>query len=43
MGMTFDPDVIQAGIDAIQRFGAGTTGSRVLNGTYRAITRSRRR
>ena len=34
MGMTFDPDVIQAGVDAIQRFGAGTTGSRVLNGTY---------
>ena len=34
MGMTFDPDVIQAGVDAIQKFGAGTTGSRVLNGTY---------
>ncbi len=34
MGMTFDPDVIAAGIDALTRFGAGTTGSRVLNGTY---------
>jgi len=34
MGMTFDPDVIQAGKDALDRFGAGTTGSRVLNGTY---------
>ncbi len=34
MGMTFDPDVIQAGVDAIRKFGAGTTGSRVLNGTY---------
>ena len=34
MGMTFDPDVIQAGKDALENFGAGTTGSRVLNGTY---------
>ena len=34
MGMTFDPDVIQAGKDALDNFGAGTTGSRVLNGTY---------
>jgi len=34
MGMTFDPDVMRAGCDAIQRYGAGTTGSRVLNGTY---------
>ncbi len=34
MGMTFDPDVIAAGHDALTRFGAGTTGSRVLNGTY---------
>jgi len=34
MGMTFDPDVIAAGKDALTRFGAGTTGSRVLNGTY---------
>ena len=34
MGMTFDPDVVQAGKDALDRFGAGTTGSRVLNGTY---------
>jgi 8-amino-7-oxononanoate synthase len=34
MGMTFDPDVIQAGKDALDKFGAGTTGSRVLNGTY---------
>jgi 8-amino-7-oxononanoate synthase len=34
MGMTFDPDVIAAGQDALRRFGAGTTGSRVLNGTY---------
>lgn len=35
MGMTFDPDVVQAGKDALDTYGAGTTGSRVLNGTYR--------
>jgi 8-amino-7-oxononanoate synthase len=34
MGMTFDDDVIQAGKDALDNFGAGTTGSRVLNGTF---------
>src|SRR3546814_20766534 len=34
MGMTFDPDVIAAGKQALDQFGAGTTGSRVLNGTY---------
>lgn len=34
MGMTFDPDVIAAGERAIRDYGAGTTGSRVLNGTY---------
>ena len=34
MGMTFDPDVIEAGKQALADFGAGTTGSRVLNGTY---------
>lgn len=34
MGMTFDADVIQAGKDALDDFGSGTTGSRVLNGTY---------
>ncbi len=34
MGMTFDPDVIAAGEKALREFGAGTTGSRVLNGTY---------
>jgi glycine C-acetyltransferase/8-amino-7-oxononanoate synthase len=35
MGMTFDPDVIAAGKRAMEEFGAGTTGSRVLNGTFR--------
>jgi 8-amino-7-oxononanoate synthase len=34
MGMTFDEDVIAAGEDALRKFGSGTTGSRVLNGTY---------
>jgi 7-keto-8-aminopelargonate synthetase-like enzyme len=34
MGMTFDPDVIAAGKQALEDFGSGTTGSRVLNGTY---------
>src|SRR5579884_2413606 len=34
MGMTFDPDVVAAGRQALDDFGSGTTGSRVLNGTY---------
>ena len=34
MGMTFDADVIASGKQALDDFGAGTTGSRVLNGTY---------
>jgi 8-amino-7-oxononanoate synthase len=34
MGMTFEPDVIAAGKQALDTFGTGTTGSRVLNGTY---------
>lgn len=34
MGMTFDPDVLAAGHAALDAFGSGTTGSRVLNGTY---------
>ncbi|MFM6853057.1 MAG: serine palmitoyltransferase [Sphingopyxis sp.] len=34
MGMTFDADVLAAGHAALDNFGSGTTGSRVLNGTY---------
>jgi 8-amino-7-oxononanoate synthase len=34
MGMTFDPDVVAAGERALREYGSGTTGSRVLNGTY---------
>ena len=35
MGMTFDPDVVAAGKAALDRFGSGTNGSRMLNGTFR--------
>jgi 8-amino-7-oxononanoate synthase len=38
MGMTFDPDVIEAGKRALDAYGSGTTGSRVLNGTYQGHT-----
>ncbi|GAA3263119.1 hypothetical protein GCM10020258_28150 [Sphingomonas yabuuchiae] len=34
MGMTFDADVIAAGKDALEKFGSGTNGSRMLNGTF---------
>ncbi len=34
MGMTFDEDALKAARDALDSFGTGTTGSRVLNGTY---------
>jgi 8-amino-7-oxononanoate synthase len=34
MGMTFDPDVIAAGVEAMQTYGSGTNGSRCLNGTF---------
>ena len=34
MGMTFDADVIAAGKRALEEFGSGTNGSRVLNGTF---------
>ncbi len=34
MGMTFNEEALQAAHDALRDFGTGTTGSRVLNGTY---------
>ena len=34
MGMTFDPDVIEAGKIALENYGSGTNGSRCLNGTF---------
>ncbi len=32
LGLTNHPEVIEAGVDAMRRFGAGLTGSRLLNG-----------
>jgi len=34
LGLTFDPDCMDASIDAIKRHGTGTTGSRIANGSY---------
>lgn len=34
MGITFDPACIKAGIEAMETFGTGTTGSRIANGSY---------
>ncbi|MFZ5608780.1 MAG: serine palmitoyltransferase [Pseudomonadota bacterium] len=34
MGMTFHPEAMEAAREALEAFGTGTTGSRVLNGTY---------
>jgi len=34
MGMTFDEDAIKAAEEALHAFGTGSTGSRVLNGTF---------
>ncbi|HUF86562.1 MAG TPA: aminotransferase class I/II-fold pyridoxal phosphate-dependent enzyme [Thermohalobaculum sp.] len=34
LGLTFDPACVAAAAEAAGRFGAGTTGSRIANGTY---------
>jgi len=34
MGITFDPDCVAAGQEAMATFGTGTTGSRIANGSY---------
>jgi 8-amino-7-oxononanoate synthase len=34
LGLTFDPDCIDAGVEALRIEGTGTTGSRIANGTY---------
>jgi 8-amino-7-oxononanoate synthase len=34
LGLTFDPDCIEAGMAAMQSLGTGTTGSRMANGSY---------
>jgi len=36
LGLTLDPDVVAAATLALQRFGTGTTGSRMANGSYDA-------
>ncbi len=33
LGLTSHPEVIQAGVDAIKKYGSGNSGSRFLNGT----------
>ncbi|GAB4170075.1 MAG: pyridoxal phosphate-dependent aminotransferase family protein [Wenzhouxiangellaceae bacterium] len=35
LGLTMDPDVCEAAVEAIRRSGTGTTGSRMANGSYR--------
>jgi len=34
LGLTFDPECVEAAATAARNFGAGTTGSRIANGTY---------
>ncbi len=34
LGLTYDPAVIAKSAEALQRFGTGTTGSRIANGSY---------
>ncbi len=34
LGLTYDPEVIAKSVEAVQRFGTGTTGSRIANGSY---------
>ena len=33
LGLTTQPEVMQAGLDALRRYGTGCSGSRLLNGT----------
>ncbi|MGD8326846.1 MAG: aminotransferase class I/II-fold pyridoxal phosphate-dependent enzyme [Sphingomonadales bacterium] len=35
MGMTFHPEAMEAAREALEKHGTGTTGSRILNGTYK--------
>lgn len=37
LGLTFDPECIQAAQGAIASDGTGTTGSRIANGTFASI------
>jgi 8-amino-7-oxononanoate synthase len=38
LGLTFDPAAVDAAVHAIERFGTGTTGSRIANGTQEGHT-----
>ena len=33
LGLTVNPDIIAAGVKALQEYGTGCSGSRLLNGT----------
>jgi len=35
LGLTFDPDCIEASAEAVRQWGTGTTGSRFANGTFK--------
>jgi len=35
LGLTFDPDCIEASAEAVRKWGTGTTGSRFANGTFK--------
>ncbi len=43
LGLTFDPQVIKAGVTALRRFGSGTSGSRIANGSYEGHVELERR
>ncbi len=38
LGLTTHPDVVQAGLDALSKYGSGCSGSRFLNGTLKLHT-----
>ena len=38
LGLTFDPAAVEAAVHAIERFGTGTTGSQIANGTQEGHT-----
>ncbi|RAK52786.1 serine palmitoyltransferase [Phenylobacterium deserti] len=38
LGLTFDQESVEASVEAVRRWGTGTTGSRIANGSYGAHT-----
>ena len=36
LGLTFDPECVEASVEAVRNFGTGTTGSRIANGSFGA-------